>query len=261
MKENKRYIRFFKSKPTFHGVSSLLCLFIFLAVFAINNTIGDAVGETWKFVLDVSSLLVFCLAVFFATVFGINVGDKVAEKSPKKAALVSNVLMVIGAISLCMSVAGSAIGIFRGYSMQGAWVTIAIFFGLVCFMIAGMSIRRVYLLSSAGLIMVLFSQVWGRQGKNYMRGQMDYSLGQYEQAVQHFRAETQTWYLRLVHNQSESGAMEALAKTYFKLGQYDKARETYELIIQRYPGDIARRAEQMLEEIKSGMDDPNALSP
>jgi tetratricopeptide (TPR) repeat protein len=83
-------------------------------------------------------------------------------------------------------------------------------------------------------IMIMYSVlIRGAQGDHYKRGEEYYTQGRYQKALQEFKKETQTWYLRLDYNHNESGAMLLMAETYCQLADFDKARETYKLILRR----------------------------
>jgi len=81
-----------------------------------------------------------------------------------------------------------------------------------------------------------------------------YSTGQYQQALLTYEKEIQTWYHLLKYNFNERIAMNMIAKTYCQLGDFDSARDTYNLMIDRYPGEYyAGRAQESLVEMEEGL--------
>jgi tetratricopeptide (TPR) repeat protein len=72
-------------------------------------------------------------------------------------------------------------------------------------------------------------------GKHYYKGSEYYRQGKYDLAINEFREETEHWYRRLAYNMHEDSAMFDMAESYGQLGNFDKAREIFLLVQQRYP--------------------------
>ena len=90
-------------------------------------------------------------------------------------------------------------------------------------------------------------------GNHAEKGGIYYEQCQYKEALQFFKKETQTWYLRLRYNHHERNAIEMMAKTYCQLEDFDNARNTYKLIIDRYRGHYADQAEKDLLRLNNGL--------
>ncbi len=168
---------------------------------------------------------------------------------------INRVLIVIGAACFLSVVAVGIIGVVRGYSVQSFWPMWILLFGQISFspsifvrqirikaMVNTLYVAPIYLL----LLMLI-------HGHHYEIGKKFYDHRVYGEALEEFRKETETWYLQLQYNTSEAHAMEMIAKTYCQLEDFDKARETYKLIIYRYPGFYANRAEKYLRKLENGL--------
>ena len=166
------------------------------------------------------------------------------------------VLIFIGLCGCFQLFAVGLFGVARGYSVQGfwsIWIAIACAFCLLFMAPPQKQNRKNVIYYFASFTFMYFSLVsiaqmrYERQGKDY------YEQGRYQQALEEFKKEMQTWYLRLMYNHRESSVMEMMAKTYCQLQDFDKARETYKLIMHRYPGFYAVRAEGYLADIDDGL--------
>ncbi len=92
------------------------------------------------------------------------------------------------------------------------------------------------------------------QGGYLKEAEKYYSTGQYQQALLTYEKEAQTWYHLLKYNYNERVAMNMIAKTYCQLGDFDSARDTYNLMIDRYPGEFyAGRAQERLVKLQEGL--------
>lgn len=92
-------------------------------------------------------------------------------------------------------------------------------------------------------------------GHHVKKGSEYYNQGQYQEALQSFKKQTQTWYLRLRYNHHESETMEMMAKTYCQLEDFDSARDTYKLMIDRYSGDFrVDWYQKRLKKLKKGLE-------
>lgn len=85
------------------------------------------------------------------------------------------------------------------------------------------------------------------QGRHRKRGDEYYEQGNYHQAIEEFKKETETWYLHLKYNIDEEPAMNMLAKSYYKVGDFDNARKTYKMMVDRYAGYFSEEAKKYLE--------------
>jgi tetratricopeptide (TPR) repeat protein len=166
------------------------------------------------------------------------------------------VLIFIGLCGCFQLFAVGLFGVARGYSVQGfwsIWIAIACAFCLLILSPRQKQTRKNVIYYFAVFTFMYYSLVsiaqtsYERQGKDY------YEQGRYQQALEEFKKEFQTWYLRFMYNYREGSVMEMMAKTYCQLQDFDKARETYKLIMRRYPGFYAARAEGYLADIEDGL--------
>jgi tetratricopeptide (TPR) repeat protein len=147
------------------------------------------------------------------------------------------------------------IGVVRGYSVQGFWSSRIALAGVFCLIFLALAQKHgknvPYYIS---ISVLMYSSLAGLpQGRHLRIGRQYYEQGRYRRALQEFKRETQTWYLRLRYNLDEHIATEMMAKTFCQLEDFDKARQTYELIMYRYPGLYADRAEKYLDRLEAGL--------
>ena len=91
-------------------------------------------------------------------------------------------------------------------------------------------------------------------GYHAKRGGAYYYQGQYQEALQSFKKETQIWYLRLRYNYHERKAIKMMAETYCQLEDFDSARDTYNLMIDQYPGtSYVDLAQERLDNLEKGL--------
>jgi len=147
------------------------------------------------------------------------------------------------------------IGVVRGYSVQSFFPIRAIVVAIACtWPCILLSKFRNGVISNILFVMIVYSLLIGMpQGRYLKRGREFYEQGQYQKALREFKEETQTWYLRLKYNIDECIAMDMMAKAYCRLVDFDNARDTYKLIIDRYPGHYADWAEKDLLRLNNGL--------
>ena len=147
------------------------------------------------------------------------------------------------------------LGVFRGYSVQG-YLSFYIMIGAflyVIFLSDSLSSRHMIIRNFASLTFICSMILSLPKGRYVKRGDDYYKQGQYQKALEEFRKETQTWYLRLTYNPHEDRAMVQMAQTYCQLEDFDKARDIYKLTIHRYPGFHGDRAQKYLEQLEDGL--------
>jgi tetratricopeptide (TPR) repeat protein len=166
------------------------------------------------------------------------------------------VLIFIGLCGCFQLLVVGLIGVARGYSVQGfwsEWIAIASVFCLI-FLAPPQKESRKNVIFYIVIFTLMYSSLVGIAQNRYKKlGKKYYEQGRYQQALEEFKKETQTWYLRLKYNSHEDRAMEMMAKTYCQLEDFDKARDTYELITHRYSGFYGGRAEEYLERLEDGL--------
>lgn len=182
--------------------------------------------------------------------------QKIMKRLKSTLLTLRQVLIFIGLCGCFQLFAVGLFGVARGYSVQGfwsIWVAIACVFCLLFLAPRQKQSRKNVIYYFAVFTIMYFSLVsiaqtrYERQGKDY------YEQGRYQEALQEFKKENKTWYLRLMYNHNEDRAMEMMAKTYCQLEDFDKARDTYKLITHRYPGFRGGRAEKYLERLEDGL--------
>lgn len=166
------------------------------------------------------------------------------------------VLIFIGLCGCFQLLVVGLIGVARGYSVQGfwsEWIAIASVFCLI-FLAPPQKENRKNVIFYIVIFTLMYSSLVGIAQNRYKKlGKKYYEQGRYQQALEEFKKETQTWYLRLKYNPHEDSAMEMMAKTYCQLQDFDKARDIYKLIMRRYPRFYGGRAEEYLESLEDGL--------
>ncbi|MCK5272215.1 MAG: tetratricopeptide repeat protein [Sedimentisphaerales bacterium] len=168
---------------------------------------------------------------------------------------VSWILIIIGIICCSLFLITGFIGVVRGYSVQSFFPIRAMVVVMICMLPCIILPKfRKSVISNIFFVMIVYSLLIGMpQGRHLKRGREFYEQGCYQKALIEFKGETQTWYLRLKYNIDERIAMYMMAKAYCRLGDFDNARDTYKLIIDRYPGHYADRAEKDLLRLNNGL--------
>jgi len=174
------------------------------------------------------------------------------QKTKKKPVL--KLLAFIGICCLLQFFIVSLIGVIRGYTtetvLSDVIFVVGLFFILPYYPRQKRPIICIYFISfmigSASLLSLC-------HGNYAEKGGIYYEQCQYKEALQFFKKETQTWYLRLRYNHHERNAIEMMAKTYCQLEDFDNARNTYKLIIDRYRGHYADQAEKDLLRLNNGL--------
>jgi tetratricopeptide (TPR) repeat protein len=176
------------------------------------------------------------------------------EEAKRKFLLLLRLTLLITGIFCCLQVfVVGLIGVLRGYSIQSLLPSYILSLGIV--------ISGFYLLlwRQNGVLLfacftVIYQSIFGiHQGKYFYSGQELYERRQYTEALQEFRKETETWYLRLSYNINEAPALNMMAKSYSQLGDFEKASETLALIARRYPGVRSYFANKEIVRIEKGL--------
>lgn len=182
--------------------------------------------------------------------------QKIMKRLKSTLLTLRRVLIFIGLCGCFQLLVVGLIGVARGYSVQGfwsEWIAIASVFCLI-FLAPPQKENRKNVIFYIVIFTLMYSSIVGIAQSRYKRpGKKYYEQGRYHEALQELKKQMQTWYLRLKYNPYEDGAMEMMAKTYCQLQDFDKARETYKLIMRRYPGFYAANAEGYLADIEDGL--------
>jgi len=166
-----------------------------------------------------------------------NISQKASKKQVSPLFIIRWVLIFIGLCCCLQFIVVGIIGVVRGYSVQGFWSSFVMYGGTLFLLL--LTPRRSKKIKKKAIfcfvpIMIMYAILIRKpQGDHYRRGEEYYAQGRYQKALQEFKKETQTWYLRLDYNHNESIAMLLMAETYCQLADFDKARETYKLILRR----------------------------
>lgn len=166
-----------------------------------------------------------------------DISQKASKKHVSPLFILRWVLIFIGLCCCLQFIVVGIIGVVRGYSVQGFW-PIQIMFAGVLFLLLLAPRRSKEIKKKAIFYLAIFMIMYAvlirkPQGDHYKRGEEYYAQGRYQKALQEFKKETQTWYLRLDYNHNAPSAMLLMAETYCQLADFDKARETYKLILRR----------------------------
>jgi len=151
------------------------------------------------------------------------------------------------------------INVIRGYSMETDLTHELLLIGIGIFIVYNLYTNRIRTKEYAfysivvSFILLFYLSANFHQGRDLKEAKNYYDRGQYPQALQSLKKETQTWYRRLRYNYHERSAMQMMAKTYCQLEDFDNARNTYKLIIDRYPGLYATHAKKDLIRLENGL--------
>ncbi|MCE5187336.1 MAG: tetratricopeptide repeat protein [Planctomycetaceae bacterium] len=142
----------------------------------------------------------------------------------------------IGIVCCLILVISSLIGLIRGYSIQNTYLLWLLPIVILCVPFRVRKGRSAFITWFFWL--VVYAQLFTGivQGRHYRAGLTFYNQGAYRGAIEEFEKETQLWYLKLGVNVSQPHAMLMLAKSYYQVGDFDKARDTYKLVVIRYSG-------------------------
>jgi pentatricopeptide repeat protein len=171
----------------------------------------------------------------------------------------------IGRLSLAILIAGiigcaqyfvvGIIGVIRGYSIQSnipsCIAFISAFTILMICAVRNKSLarwKRNVLKIIALSPIICYSLIMIQQSTNSVKGTEYYLKGRYAESIQYFRKETETWYLPFVYT-NKGSSLTFMADAYCQLENFDKAREIYQLIQQRYPDweDMAAKSIKSLD--------------
>ncbi len=181
--------------------------------------------------------------------------EKWWEKYSSEIVMIRWVLTIIGICCCLQYLLFGIIGVVRGYSTHGLWSLNLLALGVVLMF----PVPRFKGLLSIPLIMVTYMIIlyilFMGQLKHMMAGGEYSRQGQYQEAMREFTlaSSSESWYLRLNyrHKPFDELILLKIARTSSKLGDLDKAREVYQLLIDRYPRskyvDDAKESLQNLE--------------
>lgn len=185
--------------------------------------------------------------------------NNTVNKTKSKASLA--LLIVIGSGCILQFIVIGVINIIRGYSIA-SYLPVSIF--LIGFLIFGVVLTLIYrkkrALSSffsitASCLIMGICLISISQGRYLKEAEGYYNACQYQQALQACEKEAGTWYHLLRYNHKERKAMNLMAETYCQFEDFDSARDTYKLMIDRYAGEFyGGRAEKSLEKLDKGLE-------
>jgi len=168
-------------------------------------------------------------------------------------------LTFIGICCCLQFLAFSFIGIARGYSMQTNWPFTVFLFGAPLLFIGIPLWKPLFFLALVvpTYLVILFSIFMVRTG-HIEAGDEYYKNGQYQAAMKEFEnaSESKRWYLRMYSfvNSFESAVLLQIGRTSCQLADFDKASDTYKLIINRYPSSRdSTRAQKYLQDLEDGL--------
>ena len=176
----------------------------------------------------------------------------IIQKTKKK--LVLKMLAFIGICCLLQFFIVALIGVIRGYTSETVLSDVVFVVGLFLILPLYPRKKRPIICIYFILFMIIYtSSISSCRGYHAEKGDVYYSSGRYRKALQAYEKEVQTWYHLLRYNYHEKIAMNMMAKTYCQLEDFDNARNTYKLIIDRYSGYYADRAEKDLLRLNNGL--------
>jgi tetratricopeptide (TPR) repeat protein len=165
----------------------------------------------------------------------------------KSASMLRRVILTLAAGCLLLFLCCGIVGVVRGYSVQ-SWVPIWV--GLLgVFLLIPFQSKQKWTSLLSSLFLIVFSLVGIAQGNHHKQGEELYEDGKYEEAMEEFQKEIDTWYLRLKYNYHEDASLFRIAQSQSQLERFEEARETYREVEQKFRGyyqDRARKARQTL---------------
>jgi len=175
------------------------------------------------------------------------------QKAKKKPVL--KLLAFIGLCCFLQFLIVALISVIRGYSTKTVLSDVICVVGLLLILpYYPRQKRPVICIYVFSFMIGFFSLISLSQGGYIEKAKAYYSAGQYQQALQTYEKEAQTWYHLLRYNYQERKAMNMIAKTYCQLGDFDSARDTYNLMIDRYSGEYyAGLAQELLVKLEKGL--------
>jgi tetratricopeptide (TPR) repeat protein len=162
-------------------------------------------------------------------------------------------LIITGTLCCLQFIIVGFIGVIRGYSVQSSWPHYIVWAWVICaILMHGRGIKLWGFTVPAVMVIFIIIPMMLVDGKHYYKGSEYYRQDKYDLAINEFRKEAEPWYRRLDYNMHEDSAFFEMAGSYYRMGNYDKAREIYLLIQQRYPFWGANAAES-IKSIDSGL--------
>lgn len=144
-------------------------------------------------------------------------------------------LVCIGQFFIC-----ALIGVFRGYSVQ-SWIPYYVMIGGV-FLLLKLVSEYAWVLYLISLTMIFTSITGILQGRYEKQGDALFEQGKFSEAIVVYGKEIDTWYLRGCYNHHESTSSFRIAESYCQLEEFDKARQRYRQLAQRYKGYYKERS-------------------
>jgi tetratricopeptide (TPR) repeat protein len=178
---------------------------------------------------------------------------ELTQKAKKKPLL--KLLAFIGICCCLQFLIVGLIGVIRGYTtntiLSDVIFVVGLFFILPYYPRQKRPDICIYFIS----FMIVYTSLIGlSQGRYIKKAEAYYSAGQYQQALQTYEKEVQTWYHLLKYNYHERIAMNMIAKTYCQLEDFDSAHDTYNLMLDRYSGEYyAGLAQERLVKLEKGL--------
>ena len=174
--------------------------------------------------------------------------------------LMRTIISAIGIGCILQFFIVGVINIIRGYSIRSHLPVIILFAGVFLIILFSQKQRKRPMIGSyysliASFAIIYISLIGLSHGRYMKKAEGYYSRGQYVQALQACEKEAQTWYNLLRYNYQERKAMNMMAKAYCQLEDFDRARDTYNLMIDRYSGEFyGYRAQESLGELEMGLE-------
>ncbi|OPZ99422.1 MAG: hypothetical protein BWY71_00989 [Planctomycetes bacterium ADurb.Bin412] len=180
---------------------------------------------------------------------------KVVQKTKNKP--IRLFLTIIGFACILQYFVVGIVNVIRGYSIGTYLPFIILMVGSIVFLCLGIKYPKKHSIYSVtvSFALIYYSLISISQGQYSKKAEGYYKAGQYQQALQAYEKEAHAWYHLLSYNYHERAAMYKIAEAYCQLEDFDKARNTYELVIERYQGEFyAGQAQKRLAELKTGLE-------
>ena len=101
---------------------------------------------------------------------------------------------------------------------------------------------------------LIYSSIIGiQQGEYKEKGQLLLKQKNYLGAMEEFKKECETWYLRLKYNYREEQSLYGIARCYSQLEKFDEAKLIYEKMIRQFDDFYKIKAEECLLTLREGL--------
>lgn len=168
-------------------------------------------------------------------------------------------LILIGSCCFLQFLVVGVVNIIRGYTIATYLPHFILLLGCMIFILLRFLYQGKQTINSlfsiiASIMLIYVSSISISQGGHLEDAEEYYDNFQYQETVKACKKEAHTWYNLLRYNYRERNAMNLMAEAYCQLEDFDNARNTYKLMIDRYSGEYyGDRAQDSLLKLEEGL--------